>query len=98
MREFTFYLVAGLIITRIFEISLLRIKFLKKHFYDDHKSFFGYRFHHSCYGAALIILGLTQNDITTKYSLPFFGFGLGIILMHTLTDKRFIFIEKAQKG
>ncbi len=49
---------------------------------------YGYRLHHSLYGIASILYG------TTNKNHFLIGFGIGIIIQHTLTDGfRFISLE-----
>lgn len=48
----------------------------------------GYHIHHSMYGVLSFLLAPF-----TVHSLFLIGFGLGIIIEHTLTE-RFVFIEK----
>jgi len=77
----------GFIIFYLFDLISFRIKLLKKRFWDNPITFFGYHIHHSFYGLIIALIGL--------FSYPFLvGFGLGMIISHTITDRKLIFIEK----
>ena len=88
-------LLCGLIITWLFELTLKTNKKLREKYYTRHNIIFGYHVHHSTYGLltlALSIILLLQNQ---KLSALFAaGFSVGIIIMHTISDRRFVFIDK----
>lgn len=83
----------GISATLIFEWILKTNKKLRNKYYKKHNIFFGYHAHHSCYGIVSIIFGvlLRQN---TEVCLFLISFGIGIIIQHTLSARRFVFIEK----
>ena len=85
----------GIIITFIFELILKSNKKLRERYYVRHEILFGYHVHHSTIGAFLVIGGgpLLFFQGTTSY-LIIAGIGLGIIIQHTLSSRRFVFIEK----
>ncbi len=88
-------LLSGLIITWLFELVLKTNKKLRKIYYQPHKIFFGYHIHHSTYSflpfAWSIILFLQNQKLSALFAI---GFAVGIIAMHTISDRRFVFIEK----
>jgi len=80
-------LLIGFVISFLFDLISFRIKPLKKRFWDNPVTFFGYHIHHSFYGLIITLFGLI--------SFPFLiGFGIGMIISHTVSDKRLVFIEK----
>lgn len=91
-------LLLGLFITLIFEFVLKKNKKLRYRYYHRHEILLGYHVHHSTYGLVVIVISmayLSMHQITTAVFL--FGVGVGIITMHTLSDGRFIFIEKQKR-
>ena len=88
-------LLLGLVLTWLFELVLKTNKKLRKIYYQPHKIFFGYHIHHSTYSFLPLIWSIVllfQNK--TIFALFYFGIAIGIIVMHTISDKRFVFIEK----
>jgi len=89
MRNFILGLLIGLISTLIFDLVTLKNKKLKEKIWINSRSFRGYKFHHSCWGLIFILLGFIN--------LIFLGLGIGIVIIHTITDGRLVFIEKEDK-
>ena len=88
-------LLSGLIITWLFELVLKTNKKLKAKYYSSHKIYFGYHIHHSCFSFPVIIWSIILFLQNKKSSALFaIGFAIGIIVMHTISDKRFVFIDK----
>lgn len=88
-------LLCGLVITWLFELVLKTNKKLKEKYYSPYKIYFGYHIHHSCFSFPVIILSIIlfwQNQKTS--ALFAIGLALGIIIMHTISDGRFVFIDK----
>jgi len=80
-------LLFGFTIFYLFDLILFRIKSLKRRFWDNPATFFGYHVHHSFYGLIIALIGFV--------SFPFLiGFGIGMIISHTISDKKLVFIEK----
>ena len=95
INTFLLSILAGLVITFIFEYILKTNKKLRNKYYRHKNVIFGYHVHHSNYGLALFVAGF----ITYAFSYPtaplvLFGMGVGIILMHTISEKKFVFIDK----
>ncbi|OGZ70089.1 MAG: hypothetical protein A3F47_01605 [Candidatus Staskawiczbacteria bacterium RIFCSPHIGHO2_12_FULL_38_11] len=102
MGIITIFLLAvlfGIFITLVFEFILKTNKSLRKKYYQNHKVFWGYHVHHSTYGLLLIIVSIILFILDKNFhALNSTGIGIGIIIMHTLSDGRFVFIEKEKKG
>jgi hypothetical protein len=97
MIGFILGLVLGLVVTFIFERILFMNKVLKKNFIDNPRTFLGYHFYHSMYGIFFWCVGIFALVFGYANAMFYIGFGVGIIFMHTKTDKRFVFIEKGGK-
>ena len=100
--EHIFFLIAGAVfgiaITWGFEFVLKKNKNLRKKYYEHHKIFWGYHIHHSTFGLVFIALNVVlflmdKNPTDLVYT----AIGIGIIIMHTISDGRIIFIEKQRK-
>ena len=88
-------LLAGVVATLIFELILKTNKKLKDRYYRHHEIFWGYHIHHSMYGLMSIIASIILFLAEYKTdALFYFSFGIGIIAEHTISDGRFVFIEK----
>ena len=86
---------AGLAITWIFEYILKTNHVLREKYYKQNNMIFGYHVHHSNYGIALFIsIAITFFLNYKSASLILFGMGIGIILMHTISEKKFVFIDR----
>ena len=94
---FLFWVVAGMFATWIFEFILKTNKSLRHRYYKLHSDFLGFHLHHSLYGILFVLFSFVLFD--TKYENWFLytAFGVGIIAMHTISEKQFIFIEKEKK-
>jgi len=85
----------GLAITFIFEYTLKTNKSLRNKYYRQKNVVLGYHIHHSNYGLALFFAALITNILGYSTApLVLFGMGIGIILMHTISEKKFVFIDK----
>lgn len=88
-------LLFGLLITWLFELVLKTNKKLRNKYYKHHKILFGYHVHHSAFGLIFIVLSIILFLTNQKTSALFvFWVGVGIIILHTVSDGRFVFIEK----
>ncbi len=88
-------LLSGLFITWLFELVLKTNKKLRNKYYKHHEIFFGYHIHHSTFGLLFIFLSIILFLTDQKISAVFtFWLGIGIIILHTISDGRFVFIEK----
>lgn len=96
MIPFIFWLFIGMTSTLIFEKIILSNKRLKNEFWDNPKTVFGYHFHHSTLGLILLIIGIIIFLYGSTLGVSLAGFGLGIIIVHTYTDRELIFIEKSK--
>lgn len=89
---------AGVVATWLFELVLKSNKKLRNRYYRHHEILFGYHVHHSTYGLmaiiAAVILFAFHQDLDATLLL---WFGIGVIVMHTFSDGRFIFVEKQRK-
>lgn len=94
MIDFLFGLIIGSIVTYIVEHILFSVPFLKKNFWDNPRTIFGYHIHHTVFGLIVIVLGVFLFASNISYALFLIGIGIGIIGVHTYFDKRLIFIEK----
>lgn len=88
LREIFLGLIIGLFLTGLFEYI---IYFNFQNIWNNPKMYFGYHVHHSVLGLVSIVIGLI---FLKKLKIAYFliGLGLGIILIHTITDGRLIFI------
>lgn len=85
----------GLIITWLFELVLKTNKKLREKYYQPHKIFFGYHIHHSTYSFLPLIWSIVLFSQNKKLPALFvLGTAVGIVVMHTISDRRFVFIEK----
>ncbi len=96
MLNFLEGLILGLIITWLTEI-IIKNKTLLKKSYDNPKLFFGYHVHHTVIGFLFIIFGIILAFINLYCGLFLIGFGIAMIIVHTLFDGRIVFIEKIKK-
>ncbi len=91
-------LLLGIILTWLFELVLKNNKKLHKKYYEHHKLFWGYHIHHSTYGLASIIISLVLFLLNERsVDMFYLAFGIGIIIQHTISDGKFVFIEKQRK-
>lgn len=88
-------LVSGIVLTWVFEFVLKHNKKLRHRYYWHHQLFRGWHIHHSIYGIFFILLNIAmflyEHEMTDFF---YTALGVGIIIMHTISDGRFIFIEK----
>lgn len=88
-------IMSGLAMTILFEFVLKTNKRLRNRYYKQHNVLFGYHAHHSVYGLFFIIAGVAfYFNKNISDSLFYISFGIGIIIQHTLSANRFVFIEK----
>ena len=98
MERITLFIVTvgiGIIITLVFELILKSNKKLREKYYRRHEILFGYHVHHSTAGLLCFIIGgilLLLNQDTASLSIC--GIGVGVIIMHTASARRLVFIEK----
>ena len=87
----------GWIATIIFEFILKTNKKLRTRYYYHHEILFGHHVHHSTYGLILLAVGaILYFNNNLQGSIFYISAGIGIIIEHTLSDGRFIFIEKVK--
>ena len=87
--------VIGILATWVFELILQTNKKLQERYYRRHEILFGYHVHHSTIGLVVIALGgITFLPYGADVALSMAGFGIGIITMHTISSKRFVFVER----
>jgi hypothetical protein len=87
--------ITGLIITYIFEFILKHNRKLRDRYYRHHEILFGFHLHHSLYGLLAIFVSIYlffSNNISPAIFVS--SMGIGIIALHTITSKRFVFIER----
>lgn len=92
---FILNLIIGTLATWVFELILKTNKKLRDRYYKRHEILFGYHVHHSTIGLVVITVGgvaFLSNRPTIALGMA--GFGIGIIIMHTISLKRFVFAEK----
>jgi hypothetical protein len=95
---FLLWVVVGILGTWIFEFILKRNRRLRDRYYNRHEIILGYHIHHSIYGLLFLLAGIvlaftSQRDVAPVYA----AVGIGIIIMHTISSKRFVFIEKKDR-
>lgn len=88
-------IIIGLMITWMFEHILKTNKSLRNKYYRHKEVILGYHIHHSNYGLALFVAAFITYllDYPTA-PLILFGLGIGVILMHTISEKKLVFIDK----
>jgi hypothetical protein len=92
---FLFGLLGGILLTWIFELVLKTNKKLKHRYYMHHEIIFGYHVHHSVYGLIFLLVSLIYFFSHQTVSFIFcVGMGVGIILEHTVSERRFVFVNK----
>ncbi len=85
----------GIFVTWLFELVLKTNKNLREKYYTRNNIIFGYHIHHSTYGLLVFILSIILFILgKIILALSVVGFAIGIIIMHTISDRRFVFIEK----
>ncbi len=88
----------GIFGTWIFEQVLKINKKLRNRYYKRHEVILGYHTHHSVYGLFFILAGMILFFSQWQNSAMFCeAFGCGIIVMHTISSGRLVFIEKQEK-
>jgi len=89
-------LLVGLGLTWVFEFTLRSNKTLRAKYWDNHISYFGYHIHHSTHGLAITLIGLALIVFSYHSNIGIFlsTFGLGVVMRHTMTAKKLVFIEK----
>lgn len=87
--------IMGMFSTWIFELILKTNKKLRDRYYRRHEVLFGYHVHHSTIGLIIIAAGgIMFLSNRSLLALAMVGFGIGIIIIHTISSKRFVFVEK----
>ena len=77
----TLYLIIGIVLSVIYEILTKGMKIV----------IFNYHLHHSLYSLIFFLIGLALKDIT--YLLAFSSIAIAIIVQHTITEKKMVFIS-----
>ena len=91
-------LVLGLLVTLLFEMILKTNKKLRDRYYRRHEVLLGYHVHHSTFGLVAFFISIWLFLIgNNSGSLFVVWFGVGIIIVHTISDGRFVFIDKQKK-
>ena len=91
---FLFWVVAGIFTTWIFELILKSNKSLRNKYYRHQDAFMGFHVHHSVYGLLLILFSVVLFITDYENWALYAAFGIGVIIMHTISESRFVFIEK----
>lgn len=95
---FTAGLLFGLFITLLFEWVLKKNKKLRRRYYFHQQIFWGYHVHHSTYGLLFILISIFFLIFGNQASGIFIlSAGIGVVILHTITGGRFVFIEKQKK-
>ena len=95
---FLFGLLAGILITWLFELILKTNKKLRQRYYKQQEVFWGYHVHHSTYGLIFLLVGIILFfNYQEAQALFFMGIATGIVLQHTVSEGRFVFIERWRK-
>jgi len=97
---FLFGLLFGIALTWLFELTLQTNKKWRKRYYKNHAIIWGYHIHHSSYGVLSLLVSIIFSLIPEMpIALFIASFGLGIIIMHTISDPRhrIVFIERDKK-
>lgn len=80
------------------ELALYSHPLLRQRVWDNPITFFGYHFHHSTFGLGFVVFGLEKPMAQSLENILLIGIGIGIILMHTINEGRFVFAEKNEAG
>lgn len=92
---FLISVVSGLSVTFLFETILKTNRRFRQKYYKNNNIVFGLHFHHSIYGIFFVIISILLLLINKiDLSLASVGFGIGIIIIHTISERRFVFIER----
>ncbi len=86
----------GLIPFGLLDLIAINVPYLKQQFYDNPTLIWGLHFHHSLIGLLSIGWGSYAKIHKSNNSSFWLGFGLGVIVAHTIADGRLIFIEKVK--
>ena len=88
----------GLAATWLFEQILKLNKKLRQRYYQSHQIILGYHTHHSTYGLLFNLISVILSFIDwPELAIFCSAFGIGIIVMHTISSGRLVFIEKQTK-
>ena len=96
LYQFLIGFLGGIFLFGLIEAILWFVPGLRKNVWNNPKLIFGYHVHHSVYGLISILLGLCLFVAKSDKAIFWVGFGLGTILIHTITGG-FVFIEKVSK-
>ena len=91
---FSIGLLLGMIATWMFELILLTNKKLRNRYYRHNAIFFGYHVHHSTYGLLAFCLSAVLFFTNQESALFWLSSGVGIIVVHTISAGKLVFIEK----
>jgi di/tricarboxylate transporter len=92
---FLFGLLVGILLTWIFELIIKTNKKLHHRYYKQHETIFGYHVHHSVYGLIFLLVSIIYIlNQQIESSILTAGMGVGVILEHTVSERRFVFVNK----
>ncbi|MCX6721183.1 MAG: hypothetical protein NT026_01105 [Candidatus Staskawiczbacteria bacterium] len=94
---FSIGLLLGMIATWMFELILLVNKKLRNRYYRHHAILFGYHVHHSTYGLLAFCLSAFLFYTNQESAIFWFSLGIGIIVVHTISAGKLVFIERYKK-
>lgn len=93
--NFFIWVLDGVAVTILFEMILKTNKKLRDRYYRRQEIILGYHTHHSTWGLLSILAGIVLFFANHKtIGLFLVALGIGIIIQHTLSAGRFVFIEK----
>lgn len=95
LHDFVMGLILGSLVFGAHDTALSRNKALRQKLWDTPYLIYGYHVHHSVLGLFLILIGAIFYSQIGRATI---GFGVGIIIVHTMFDGRFVFIEKHKKS
>lgn len=94
MSLFWLAFLIALVGTSIFEYMIQHNGYLRDRLWENHLVIMGYHFHHSMYGLLSLMVATYRWFLDKPHAAFFLGVGIGIILMHTITEKAFVFMER----
>ena len=88
----------GVIPFGLLEMVGWSVPILRQRFYENPLLFNGYHIHHSVLGLVCVAIWLYLLFRRSEKSYFWLGLGLGIMVIHTLMDGRFIFLERGMES